>query len=191
MNLRPLLTITALAGLPLLSGCMGLGRHGLHQRQQQGEDYPQLPNAPAALQVQPGQALALVLKGAGVQIYVCSKSREDDGKYQWLFKAPEAELTSSRGKVMGRHYAGPTWEAEDGSKVVAKVIASDKDTDPNAISWLLLSATSNSGSGIFAKTTGIQRLFTVSGKAPYEGCDREHVGKEARVSYSAQYYFYN
>ena len=75
--------------------------------------------------------------------------------------------------------------------MVAKVIASDKNDDPNAIPWLLLSATSNSGTGTFAKTTGIQRLFTVSGKAPIEGCDREHVGKEARVSYSAQYYFYN
>jgi hypothetical protein len=185
-----------MAGLALLSGCMGLGRRlggGGHQKQQEpAEDYPQLPiNVPASLQVQPGQTLALVLKGIGVQVYACSASREEDGKYLWLLKSPEAELTSSRGKHVGRHYAGPTWEAEDGSKVVARVIASDKDTDPNTIPWLLLSATSNSGSGIFAKTTGIQRLYTVSGKAPLDGCDREHLGKEVRVSYSAQYYFYN
>lgn len=194
MKLRSFATLGALASLTLLAGCMGLGRHGGggHQKQQEpAEDYPQLPNAPAALQVQPGQNLALVLKGAGVQIYVCSASREDADKYQWLLKAPEADLTSSRGRPMGKHYAGPTWEAPDGSKVVARVIASDKDGDPNAIPWLLLSATSNSGTGIFAKTTGIQRLFTVSGKAPLDGCDREHVGKETRVSYSAQYYFYN
>ena len=192
MTLRPLLTITVLAVLASLSGCMGLGRHGGggHQKQQEpSEDYPQLPNVSAPLQVQPGQNLALVLKGTGVQIYVCSVNKENN--FEWLFKAPEAELTTSRGRPAGKHYAGPTWEAPDGSKVVAKAIASDKNDDPNAIPWLLLSATSNSGTGVFAKTTGIQRLFTVSGKAPAEGCDRDHVGKETRVSYSAQYYFYN
>ncbi len=193
MKMRPLFTVPAIAGLSLLAGCMGMGRHGGgHQKQQEpSEDYPQLPNVPAALQVQPGQNLTLVLKGTGVQIYVCTVDPVNASNYLWLFKAPEAELTTSRGRPAGKHYAGPTWEAPDGSKVVAKVIASDKNDDPNAIPWLLLSATSNSGTGTFAKTTGIQRLFTVSGKAPIEGCDREHVGKEARVSYSAQYYFYN
>lgn len=193
MKMRPLFTVTAMAGLSLLAGCMGMGRHGGgHQKQQEpAEDYPQLPNVSAALRVQPGQDLALVLKGTGVQIYVCAVDPVNASNYLWLFKAPEADLTTSRGRPAGKHYAGPTWEAPDGSKVVAKVIASDKNDDPNAIPWLLLSATSNSGTGVFAKTTGIQRLFTVSGKAPTEGCDRDHVGKEARVSYSAQYYFYN
>lgn len=196
MQARSLAVVAALAGVGLLSGCMGMGRRlgggGGHQKQQPAEDYPQLPiNVPTSLQVQPGQTLALVLKGTGVQIYVCGASREEEGKYQWLLKAPEAELTSSRGKSMGKHYGGPTWEAEDGSKVVARVIASDKDTDPNTIPWLLLSATSNSGTGIFSRTTGIQRLYTVSGKAPIDGCDRDHLGREARISYSAQYYFYN
>ena len=192
MKLRPLFALAALAGVSLLAGCMGLVRHGMHQKQQpESEDYPQLPDAPAVLKVQPGQVLTHVLKGTGVQIYVCRADQADPAKYQWEFKAPEAELTTSRGKLAGKHYAGPTWEAEDGSKVVARVIAGARNDDPNAIPWLLLSATSNSGPGIFAKTTGIQRLYTVSGKAPTEGCDRDHAGKEARVSYSAQYYFYN
>jgi len=67
MKMRPLFTVPAIAGLSLLAGCMGMGRHGGgHQKQQEpSEDYPQLPNVPAALQVQPGQNLTLVLKGPG------------------------------------------------------------------------------------------------------------------------------
>jgi hypothetical protein len=190
MKLQSLFSFAILAGLSLLSGCMGMGRHGGGGRNNQ-PDMLELPNAPTTLQVQPGQILTQVLKGTGVQIYACSVDKEDPSRYKWQFKAPEAELATSRGKTMGKHYAGPTWEANDGSKVVGHVIASERDSDPNAIPWLLLSATSNSGSGIFSKTTGIQCLFTVSGKAPLDGCNHDHLGKEARVSYTAQYYFYD
>jgi hypothetical protein len=150
-----------------------------------------VPNAPASLKVQPGQVLTLVAKANGVQIYQCAPDKIEPNRYKWTFKSPEAELFNSHGKLIGKHYGGPTWEATDGSKVVGKVVASENDSDANAIPWLLLKATSNSGPGIFAKTTSVQRLNTVSGKAPLEGCDQEHAGKEARVSYTAQYYFYD
>ena len=177
-----------LAGAALLSACAG--RHGgRHQQQQQ--DMLQLPDAPVTLQVQPGQILMLAAKGSGVQIYQCATDPSDSSRYKWIFKAPEAELTSARGRSLGKHYAGPTWEANDGSKVVAQVKASDKVDDPAAIPWLLLNATSNSGAGVFGRTNSIQRLFTAGGKAPQDGCDSKHQGQETRVSYTAQYYFYN
>ena len=197
MKMRPLFTVTAMAGLSLLAGCMGMGRHGGgHQKQQEpAEDYPQLPNVSAALRVQPGQDLALVLKGTGVQIYVCAVDPVNASNYLWLFKAPEADLYDTHGKrtgqKIGKHYGGPSWEGDDGSKVVGQVRASESSPDASAISWLLLSAQSNSGSGIFAKTTSIQRLNTNGGKAPADGCDQAHLGKIARVPYTAQYYFYN
>ena len=111
-------------------------------------------------------------------------------RFEWSFKAPEAELFDSDGKKIGRHYAGPTWEANDGSKVVGEVKAKDNGPDPNAIPWLLLSAKSTSGSGIFSQTQSIQRLNTVGGQAPAEGCNQAQFGKETRVPYKAKYYFY-
>jgi hypothetical protein len=38
--------------------------------------------------------------------------------------------------------------------------------------------------------SSIQRLQTKGGKAPANGCDESHRGAQARVSYTADYYFY-
>jgi len=188
MHMHPPFRIALAFAVVLLSGCAG-GRHGRHQNQQ---DMLELPaGVPAALRVQPGQVLTLVAKATGVQIYECGVSSGDAARYQWIFKAPEASLSTPHGKSLGKHYAGPSWEAEDGSKVVARVKASDAEHDPSSIPWLLLNATANSGPGVFAHTTSVQRLFTVSGKAPVDGCDQVHLGAQARVTYSAQYYFYD
>ena len=187
MNQQFRSSLTIILCTLFLSGCVG--GHRNHQSRQ--DDSFEIPNAPAALHAQPGQVLTLVAKGTGVQIYTCAISKIDSSKYEWVFKAPEADLQNAHGKSIGKHYGGPTWEANDGSKVVGQVKASSNESDPKSIPSLLLNAVSNSGSGVFAKTTSIQRLFPVSGKAPVDGCDQEHLGKEARVSYTAQYYFYD
>src|SRR5260370_13782401 len=56
--------------------------------------------------------------GKGVQIYTCKAITNDPAKFAWTFKAPEAELKNKEGENIGKHYADPTWEASDGSKVV-------------------------------------------------------------------------
>ena len=149
-----------------------------------------MPEVPEALKVPATQVLSLETQAAGVQIYECKASKDDPTRFEWAFKAPEAELFDSAGKKIGRHYAGPTWESNDGSKVVGEVRARDNGPDPKAIPWLLLSAKSTSGSGVFSKTQSIQRLQTTGGIAPAEGCTQAQVGKEARVTYKAKYYFY-
>ena len=58
------------------------------------------------------------------------------------------------------------------------------------IPWLLLRANSTEGPGVFQGVTFIQRLNTVGGTAPTTNCDAAHVGQEARVSYTAEYWFY-
>lgn len=145
---------------------------------------------PETLKVPATQVLSLETQGAGVQIYECKAGKDDPAKFEWVFKAPEAELFDSTGEKIARHYAGPTWEANDGSKVVGEVKAKDNGPDPNAIPWLLLSAKSTSGNGVFSHTQSIQRLNTVGGKAPAEGCTQAQAGKETRVPYKAKYYFY-
>ena len=150
-----------------------------------------LPEVPEWLRVPAGQGLAIDLRGVGVQIYVCAAGKDDAGKFEWTLKAPEAELFDDSGKKVGKHYAGPTWEGDDGSKVVGELKARDDGPDPNAIPWLLLSAKAISGSGMLGKTTSIQRLQTIGGKAPADGCSQAaQVGREIRVPYQARYAFY-
>jgi len=144
---------------------------------------------PEALAVPPGNKLALELHATGVQIYTCAPKKDDATQFEWAFKAPEAQLTDGA-KQAGKHYAGPTWEAADGSKVMCKM---DQKVDaPGAadIPWLLLSAKSHEGSGAFEKVSFIQRIDTKGGKAPATGADAAHVGEEQRVGYEATYLFY-
>jgi hypothetical protein len=149
-----------------------------------------IPVVPETLKVPRTQVLSLETQATGVQIYECNASKDDPTRFEWVFKAPEAELFDSAGKKIGRHYAGPTWESNDGSKVVGEVKARDNGPDPNAIPWLLLSAKSTSGNGVFSQTQSIQRVHTVGGKAPAEGCNQAQMGKEMRVPYEATYYFF-
>ena len=99
-------------------------------------------------------------------------------------------MLDNQGNKVGKHYAGPTWEANDGSKVVGEVLAKDNGPDPAAIPWLLLRAKANAGSGIFSRITNVQRLNTQGGKAPADGCTQAKAGTELRMPYTADYYFY-
>jgi hypothetical protein len=65
--------------------------------------------------------------------------------FEWVFRAPDAELLNSRGEQIGRHFAGPTWEGNDGSQVVGVVRATANSPNPDAI--LLASAGSPVESG--------------------------------------------
>jgi hypothetical protein len=120
----------------------------------------------------------------GVQIYVCSVK---GGANEWAFKAPEAELIDAQGRLFAKHYAGPSWEAADGSKIVGKVLANEPAPKAGAIPWLLLS-TESSGSGELAGARFVQRVNTSGGVGPTGACPT--VGTEQRVDYTADYIFY-
>jgi hypothetical protein len=158
-------------------------------------------DVPPALQVPAGQKLTHMLHATGVQIYQCKPSPKDPSHYAWVYQEPKADLSDRTGKNVGRHYAGPTWEGDDGSKVVGEIVArvdapgaatpGVAARGPNGIQWLLLKAKSNSGKGIFAKVQSIQRVHTIGGLAPPDPCDASHVDQRTRTPYSADYYFYN
>ena len=153
-------------------------------------DIAMTPVAPENLKVPATQTLSVVAQASGVQIYECNASKADPTRFEWVFKAPEADLFDSAGRKIGKHYAGPSWESNDGSKVQGEVKARDDGPDANAIPWLLLNAKSPSGKGVFGQTQSIQRVGTVGGKAPAQGCSREQAGTVVRVPYKATYYFY-
>ena len=77
------------------------------------------------LQVPTNQRLVFKSTARGSQIYTCQLTSTDLSQFEWKLKAPEAKLFDAQGKVIGKHYAGPTWEANDGSKIAAVVTAKD------------------------------------------------------------------
>jgi hypothetical protein len=146
---------------------------------------PTLPaNLPAALKPV-GMAPYLRVSATGAQVYTCSQS---NGAWTWVFKAPDAQLFDAQKKQVGKHYAGPTWEALAGGKVVAAVKASAPGGAGN-IPWLLLDVKSREGSGPFTDAKAILRIDTIGGVAPAQACDHAHSGQEARVPYTASYVF--
>jgi len=145
---------------------------------------------PANLAPPASSVLLFSLAARGVQIYTCQAKPDDATAFVWTFSAPEAELLNGRGEVVGHHFAGPTWQGQDGSAVVGAVLQRADAPQPGAIPWLLLEAKSHRGRGVFATITHIQRLDTAGGVAPTEGCDAAHAGAEVRVHYTATYAFY-
>src|SRR5262252_2615681 len=69
------------------------------------------PDAPEALRPPADQVLALEAFATGVQIYECAANQDQPPRFDWVFKAPEAELLDKAGPKIGKHYAGPTWES--------------------------------------------------------------------------------
>jgi hypothetical protein len=139
---------------------------------------------PATLALPQGDTEVGKYAAEGVQIYVC---RVKGAATEWSFKAPEAELVDAQGRPFARHYAGPTWEAPDGSKIVGTVLASEPAPKAGAIPWLLLS-TESSASGVLAGVRFVQRVNTSGGAGPTGKCPT--VGTEQRVDYTADYIFY-
>jgi Protein of unknown function (DUF3455) len=142
---------------------------------------------PKDLQPPATEQLLLQVHAKGDQIYTC---KEDVAKYTWVLKAPEARLTDKSGKLFGRHFDGPSWEASDGSRITGKAVGNAPSPDVNSIPWLLVTVVSHSQGGILARVTSVQRINTKGGKASASGCDAGHVGREERIYYSADYRFF-
>jgi hypothetical protein len=145
------------------------------------------PPIPESLTPPAAATLLLTAPAEGVQIYVCQKT---DQGYAWAFKAPEAALFDATGRQILHHFAGPSWQAPDGTLLTGKVTVKEDSPITGAIPWLLLAAKTESGSGPLAKTSLIRRIYTKGGEAPARGCDAAHDGEEARMRYGAVYEFY-
>lgn len=148
------------------------------------------PEVPENLKVPGTEVVLFKALGKGKQIYACSAKPGDESQFAWVLDRPQADLFSEEGSVIGKHYKGPVWEAEDGSKVTGQVQQRANAPAANAVPWLLLKAASNQGAGTFARVSYIQRVDTAGGAAPAAGCDKAHAGMETSADYQAIYYFY-
>lgn len=145
---------------------------------------------PDAIKLGPEYTLILTVTGTGTQTYEAKPTKDDPKKFEWVLKAPAAELTESgTNKKVGKHYAGPTFEHNDGSKVVGKITG--KAPAPNAadLDWVVADLTSTGGAGALAKAVKLQRVNTKGGKAPATA-EAADAGKEKVVPYSTTYKFF-
>jgi Protein of unknown function (DUF3455) len=175
MRRRPLLLgLVALLGSTLVAGAAVPAGAGSRSK---------LPEIPKDIRVPPGQEVVLDVVGKGVQVYDC-----DPTTLAWTFREPAAVLSGRRGRPVGIHFAGPTFESFDGSKVVGTRAVSARSPH-GAIPWLRLEALSNAGDGVLSRVDYIQRLETRGGVAPKGACDPAEDATVA-VPYRARYVFY-
>jgi hypothetical protein len=139
-----------------------------------------LPNEIAA----PGEVLVATVQAVGSQLYECRF--DTAGNLVWHFLEPIATLVVD-GRTVGRHYAGPHWEMNDGSVVSATVAARAPAASADDIPLLKLAVASRRGDGALSNVTTIQRINTSGGVASGP-CQQD--GGFLNVPYTADYAFY-
>lgn len=142
-----------------------------------------------ALRVLPNEAPAFVLSADGVQVYQCQAVPADTNAYAWFLVAPDATLSDGTGSVA--RLASPNhWNSLHDLSGVSAVPLRMQAAGATNLPWELLHAVPDGSPGMFAGVTSIQRVNTRGGVPPAGGCDETHVGDQARVAFSADYYFY-
>jgi hypothetical protein len=150
--------------------------------------HAQMMDVPAPVQVPAGQQAAMTWTGTGMLTYECRAKADNAAMFEWAFAGPDAKLADAKSMTaMGRYYAGPTWEANDGSKVTGKQVAVAPAPAGN-IPFQLVKA--EGGFGAMKDVTYIQRVNTRGGVAPAMPCDAMTKGNRTTVPYSADYVFY-
>ena len=150
---------------------------------------------PEPVRVPAGQKLVMATSGVGEITYECREKKDMAGQHEWAFVAPVATLFGADRKAVGKYYAGPTWEANDGSKVTGRQVAV-APAAPGSIPLQLvkaepaMAAMGAVGSGAMTGISYIQRLNTKGGVAPAMACDATSKGKRQQVAYEADYVFY-
>jgi hypothetical protein len=147
------------------------------------------PTMPQTVAPPAGSQLFLRVYAEGTQKYTCQAGAS--GAAAWTFVAPEAKLYDDHCVLVGSHFAGPTWKFDkDGSAVVGKKAGEAPSPTSGSIPWLLLATNMTTGTGTAASVTYVNRIDTVAGVAPSDGCDSAGLGKEIAVPYTATYLFY-
>ncbi|MGZ5073951.1 MAG: DUF3455 domain-containing protein [Usitatibacter sp.] len=137
----------------------------------------------------PDEIPAFALSGSGVHVYECRQSFVDPDKYVWSFVAPDATLYDGS-REAARMTTPNLLESSADRTSVSGFVRTLQPAGGANLPWALMQARPVGEDGLFAGVTSIQRVNTRGGAAPPNGCDADNAGQEARVAYSADYYFY-
>lgn len=140
-------------------------------------------HTPAALPIPGGSPIA-VIHAEGAQVYQCMS--DGQGGLTWQLREPIATLLQED-KTVGRHYAGPRWEFEDGTTIAARVVAQFTPTLWD-IPHLMLTVTTAKGAGPLAFARTVVRFNTKGGLMKGE-CSK--AGAQLSVPYAADYAFFD
>jgi hypothetical protein len=135
-------------------------------------------------QIATAESPVATLHAQGAQVYECKTGAA--GRLEWQFREPIATLFVD-GKTVGRHFAGPIWELNDGGRVLGKAAGRAPGATTADIPLLKLDAVPQRDVGLLAGVTTIQRLNTKGGVAQGP-CERP--GEMLSVAYSADYAFH-
>ncbi|CAN5204747.1 DUF3455 domain-containing protein [soil metagenome] len=148
---------------------------------------------PEAVRAPAGTMQKMLAVGSGELTYECREKKDMAGAFEWGVVGPVATLKTKSGEVVGKYYAGPTWESVDGSKITGKQLAVAPN-GPGNIPMQLVKADpavpSSNGVGAMQGISHIQRLQTVGGVAPATACAAANKGERKSVAYQADYVFY-
>ena len=138
---------------------------------------------PSTIAVEAGHKVSLIGHAEGVQKYTCNTVA--GGGYVWgPGSTPQANLYDDHGKLIMTHFGGPSWQAKDGSTVVAARV--DGVPVAGTIQWLLLKVTSATdgpdGGDRLSGTKFIQRINTTGGVAPAAGTATRRPSARSRRS---------
>jgi hypothetical protein len=163
------------------------------------------PAVPPEIAVSSPNEAFLIGHAFGTQNYECQPA-QNLGRVAWTLFTPEATLLDELGNQLTTHFFSPnpieggtvvraTWQhSVDTSTVWARATGSVV-VDPTAIAWVRLQTVGTrvgpNGGTTLSVTTFIQRVNTVGGVAPKDGCEQlDDVGRKAFVPYTADYVFY-
>lgn len=141
----------------------------------------------------PNPGAGFVMKSAykvvlGFQIYSCVANADGTNTWSTPTSVPEAALRAYRGGRWIHHFAGPRWQARDGSTVVAS--PTERVAKDGTIPWLLLEVTAHENSAPkleLDNVTHISRVNTTGGVGPTGTCQP---GAKKHVRYGADYVFW-
>ena len=151
------------------------------------------PPAGLAFNLQPAadEAPAFRLVASGIQVYECRAALTAPEQYRWVFVAPDATLNDpASGHDVAAYRSIDQWNSLTDLSSVSAVLRATQQAGADNLPWTYMRAIPSSPDGMFAGVTSIQRVNTRGGIAPRDGCSVDTAGTEARVPFSAEYYFY-
>ncbi|HZZ92619.1 MAG TPA: DUF3455 domain-containing protein [Usitatibacter sp.] len=127
----------------------------------------------------------------GVRVYECRQALTDPDRFHWAFVTPDATLNDpASGHDVATARAIDQWNSMIDLSSVSAVLRATQESSPGDLPWAYMRAIPTSPDGMFAGVTSIQRVNTRGGAAPGNGCNADTAGSEARVPFTAEYYFY-
>jgi hypothetical protein len=154
-----------------------------------------LPDVPDAIKAPVDEHVAGRFHIEAVETYACRAAATDGGMaYAWISIMFDAKIEDwDTHAVIGTHThaPAPTFTSNDGSSVVGKPVAQVPSPTGTGGPWLLLSAVSHSGTGMFSNVTSLQRINTAGASSPQATCDATtNPTAQQTVNGSSDFYYY-